>query len=41
VEKYRPVTLKDVVGNEEAVDRLKIIAREGNLPNIILAVSLS
>jgi replication factor C subunit 2/4 len=37
VEKYRPRVLDDVVGNEEAVARLRIIAKQGNLPNIILA----
>ena len=30
--------LKDIVGNEETVSRLQIIAREGNMPNIIIAV---
>eukprot|EP01119_Soliformovum_irregulare_P004081 TRINITY_DN15096_c0_g1_i1.p1 TRINITY_DN15096_c0_g1~~TRINITY_DN15096_c0_g1_i1.p1 ORF type:complete len:346 (+),score=73.11 TRINITY_DN15096_c0_g1_i1:42-1040(+) len=37
VEKYRPVYLDDVTGNEEAVSRLKVIAQEGNLPNILLS----
>ncbi|KAJ3303787.1 replication factor C subunit 4 [Blyttiomyces sp. JEL0837] len=37
VEKYRPLLLKDIVGNEETVSRLKIIARDGNLPNIIIS----
>jgi len=27
VEKYRPIELKDIVGNEETVSRLKVIAR--------------
>lgn len=40
VEKYRPVYLKDIVGNEDAVSRLETIARDGNLPNVILTVSL-
>ena len=40
VEKYRPHLIKDIVGNEEAVARLAVIAEEGNLPNVILAVSL-
>lgn len=39
VEKYRPVVLKDVVGNCIAVDQLKAIAEKGNLPNIIVVVS--
>jgi len=38
VEKYRPMTLKDVVGNEETVSRLQVFAKQGNLPNIIIAV---
>nr|WCZ58474.1 replication factor C subunit 2 [Andalucia godoyi] len=37
IEKYRPQTLEDVVGNEEAVSRLRIIAREGNMPHLILS----
>ncbi|KAL7753000.1 replication factor C subunit 4 [Sorochytrium milnesiophthora] len=37
VEKYRPVELKDVVGNEETVSRLQVIAQQGNMPNIILS----
>jgi len=36
-QKYRPQLLKDIVGNEETVSRLATIARDGNLPNIILA----
>lgn len=36
VEKYRPKVLSDVVGNTEAVERLSIIAQQGNMPNIIL-----
>ena len=38
VEKYRPVELKDIVGNEETVQRLQVIAREGNMPNLIISV---
>ncbi|KAI9505240.1 replication factor C subunit 4 [Coemansia spiralis] len=37
VEKYRPTELKDVVGNQETVDRLNVIAMSGNVPNLILA----
>ncbi|KAL0213651.1 hypothetical protein P9112_005835 [Eukaryota sp. TZLM1-RC] len=36
VEKYRPKVLDDVVGNEECVSRLKVMAVEGNMPNLIL-----
>ena len=32
--------MKDIVGNTDAVERLKVIATEGNMPNIILAVSV-
>ncbi|CEL99846.1 unnamed protein product [Vitrella brassicaformis CCMP3155] len=37
VEKYRPRELIDVVGNEAAVERLRAIARDGSMPNLILA----
>jgi len=38
VEKYRPVYVKDIVGNRDAVERLQVISEEGNMPNIIFAV---
>ncbi|KAJ4485894.1 P-loop containing nucleoside triphosphate hydrolase protein [Lentinula aciculospora] len=37
VEKYRPQVLDDVVGNSETIERLKIIARDGNCPHIIIS----
>lgn len=37
VEKYRPVYLDDVVGNTETIERLKIIARDGNMPHVIIS----
>ncbi|KDO63538.1 hypothetical protein CISIN_1g0200712mg, partial [Citrus sinensis] len=37
VEKYRPTKVCDIVGNLDAVARLGIIARDGNMPNLILA----
>eukprot|EP01135_Chromosphaera_perkinsii_P011330 Nk52_evm10s2377 gene=Nk52_evmTU10s2377 len=37
VEKYRPVHVADIVGNQDTVQRLQIIARDGNLPNIIIS----
>ena len=40
MEKYRPVTLDDVVGNTDTIDRLKVIARDGNCPHIIISVSI-
>lgn len=36
VEKHRPKDLNEVVGNVAAVERLRIIAQHGNLPNLIL-----
>jgi hypothetical protein len=40
VEKYRPVELDHIVGNEETVSRLKVIAQDGNMPHMIISVSL-
>lgn len=37
VEKYRPKKLDDIVGNEETVERLKLIAADGNMPHMILS----
>ena len=37
VEKYRPVFLDDIVGNTETIERLKIIAKEGNMPHVIIS----
>ncbi|WVO21510.1 replication factor C subunit 4 [Cryptococcus decagattii] len=37
VEKYRPVLLDDIVGNSDTVERLKVIAEDGNLPHIIIS----
>ena len=36
IEKYRPAEFSDIVGNEDAVSRLAVFARKGNLPNVIL-----
>jgi replication factor C subunit 2/4 len=41
VEKYRPILLDDVVGNSETVERLKVIAEDGNVPHIIISVSMT
>merc|ERR1712060_659964 len=37
LEKYRPVSMKDVVGNTDTVGRLEVLASQGNMPNLILA----
>jgi replication factor C subunit 2/4 len=37
VEKYRPLTLDQVVGNDETITRLQAIAEDGNMPNLILS----
>lgn len=35
IEKYRPITLDDVVGNEEMVKRLKYFCKNKNIPNML------
>lgn len=40
IEKYRPSVLSDVIGNPEITKRLEVIADEGNMPNLLLCVSL-
>ncbi|EPZ36200.1 Replication factor C subunit 2 [Rozella allomycis CSF55] len=37
LEKYRPKVLADVVGNEDIISRLKVIAKQGNMPHMILS----
>lgn len=37
IEKYRPKTIDDIVGNQEALSKLKVILKERNIPNIILS----
>lgn len=37
VEKYRPKTLDEVVGQEEIVERLKSYVKAGNLPHLLFA----
>lgn len=37
VERYRPETLNEVVGNEDTLVRLVAIANDGNMPNLILS----
>lgn len=36
VERYRPKTLDEVVGNEETLVRLQALGVDGNMPNLIL-----
>lgn len=31
--------LKDIVGNEETVERLQLIANKGNMPHMIISVN--
>jgi len=37
LEKYRPQVIADIVGNEETVGRLQVLAEQGNMPNLILS----
>lgn len=37
IEKYRPQTFEDIVGNEDTIKRLSIFSQQGNVPNIIIA----
>jgi predicted ATPase with chaperone activity len=37
VEAYRPRSLDDVLGNEDTILRLRAIAKDGNVPNLILS----
>jgi len=37
LEKYRPKLMNEIVGNEETISRLKVIAKHGNMPNLIIS----
>lgn len=39
IEKYRPNSFTDIVGNDEIKKRLTVFATEGNIPNVIICVS--
>lgn len=39
VEKYRPSVLDDIVGNSDTISRLKVIAKDGNVPHLIISVT--
>ncbi|RZB66016.1 Replication factor C subunit 2 [Glycine soja] len=41
VEKYRPIKVTDIVVNKDAVSRLQVIARNNNMPNLILSMICS
>jgi len=38
VEKYRPKTLKDIVGNEETIKRFIQLSKQGNVTNLVISV---
>lgn len=38
MERYRPRTLDDIVGNQDTVARMKEIAQHGNMQHLLLAV---
>ena len=41
VEKYRPRSLSDVVGQEQIVSRLKIFVENKNLPHLIFSAVMT
>jgi replication factor C subunit 2/4 len=36
IEKYRPLVLSEVTGNEIGIEQLKTIAKTGNLPHLLI-----
>ena len=38
IENYRFTNVSDIVGSDHAVSRFQAIARDGDMPNLILAV---
>jgi len=39
VDKYKPQTINDIVGNENIIHRLRVISDNGNIPNMIICGS--
>ena len=37
LEKYRPQTFEDIVGNEDVISKFKTFSESGSIPNFILA----
>jgi replication factor C subunit 2/4 len=37
VEKYRPAHLSEIVGNSETIERLQVMARDGNMPHLLVS----
>ena len=37
LQKYRPATFVDIVGNEHSVNILRSVAKKGNIPNFLLS----
>ncbi|VEN40987.1 unnamed protein product [Callosobruchus maculatus] len=37
IEKYRPQTFEEIVGNEDTITRLSVFSKQGNVPNVIIA----
>ncbi|GLV43837.1 Replication factor C subunit 4 [Carabus blaptoides fortunei] len=37
IEKFRPKTFSDILGNEDTISRLSVFATKGNVPNIIIS----
>ncbi|XP_019773466.1 replication factor C subunit 2 isoform X2 [Dendroctonus ponderosae] len=37
IEKYRPQTFEEIMGNEDTIARLAVFSKQGNVPNVIIA----
>jgi hypothetical protein len=40
VEKYRPKLLSHMIGNKFSIEKFKSLTKQGNIPNLIITVSL-